>query len=150
MGEESMQLTKKDLSLARQAFITLDKRLKKSLARKPARLLLDAEAEAEIALPPQAVKVLTEVLRHLAAGRDVRVAAYPVELTTQQAANYLKVSRPFLVDLLEKGEIPHRKVGSHRRVLFEDVAAYKRLSDKNRLETLEKLVEQAQELNLGY
>ena len=145
-----MKLTKKDVSLAQQAHLALDERFKKSTARKSAALRLDKEASDEIALPPQAVKVLAEVLGHLAEGRDVQVAAYPVEMTTQQAADYLRVSRPFLVDLLEKGAIPFRKVGSHRRVLFEDVAAYKRLSDEKRLETLEKLAEQAQELKMGY
>lgn len=145
-----MQLTKKDVMLAKQAHIALDKRSEKSLTRKRAALVLDMNKPDEIVLPPQAVKVLAEVLGHLAEGRDVSVAAYPVEMTTQQAANYLRVSRPFLVDLLEKGEIPHRKVGSHRRVLFEDAAAYKRQIDENRLETLEKLAAQAQELNMGY
>ncbi|MDQ3062391.1 MAG: helix-turn-helix domain-containing protein [Acidobacteriota bacterium] len=145
-----MQLTKKDVSLAQQAVLALDARLLKSLTRNQARLVLDAEAKSEIALPPQAIKVLAEVLGHLAAGRDVTVEAYPVEMTTQQVADYLRVSRPFLIDLLDKGKIPHRKVGSHRRILFEDVAEYKRGIDEKRLETLEQLAAQAQDLKMGY
>jgi excisionase family DNA binding protein len=145
-----MQLTKKDVSLAQQAVLALDARFLKSLTRNQARLVLDAEAKSEIALPPQAIKVLAEVLGHLAAGRDVTVEAYPVEMTTQQVADYLRVSRPFLIDLLDKGKIPHRKVGSHRRILFEDVAEYKRGIDEKRLETLEQLAAQAQDLKMGY
>lgn len=148
-----MQLTKKDLSLAREARLALDERRLKSLARKgaaAARLVLDAEKPDEIALPPQAVEVLAEVLGHLAEGRDVSVEAYPNEMTTQQAADYLRVSRPFLIDLLEKGELPFRKVGTHRRVLFEDVAAYKRRVDEKRLAALAELAAQAQDLKMGY
>jgi len=148
--QKKMQLTKKDLSLAQRAHHALDARLLKSLTRKQARLVLDTGVADEIALPPQAVKVLAEVLGHLAEGRDVTVAAYPNEMTTQQAADYFRVSRPFLIDLLEKGKIPFRKVGSHRRILFEDAAAYKRNIDEKRLEVLEQLAAQAQDLKMGY
>jgi excisionase family DNA binding protein len=71
-------------------------------------------------------------------------------MTTQQAADYLRISRPFLIDLLDKGKIPHRRVGSHRRILFEDVSDYKRGIDEKRLETLAELAAQAQDLKMGY
>lgn len=145
-----MQITKEDAALARRGREILNARRRTGRGRKNARLVVGAGETDEIRLPPQAVEVLAEVLMHLAEGKEVTVAAHPVEMTTQQAADFLHVSRPFLVNLLEKGEIPFRKVGSHRRVLFEDAAAYKRRVDEKRLKVLDQLAAQAQELGLGY
>lgn len=145
-----MQLTKKDILLAQMGLQTLDAETRKSSLKKKIRLVIEAENSAEINLPPQAVEALTKVLEHLAEGREVIVSAQPVEYSTQQAAEFLRVSRPFLVGLLEKGEIPFRKVGTHRRVLFSDLRLYKEKTDAQRLKTLEELTKQAQELGLGY
>lgn len=68
--------------------------------------------------------------------------------TTQAAANHLGVSRQHLVDLLETGEIPHHKVGSHRRVRFSDLIAYERVRDKARREALDRLAEQVEDADL--
>ncbi len=145
-----MPLTKEDVLLAQQGLKTLQARLKQSPKTKRARLIVDVGTTAEIALPPQAVQALAEALGHLAAGKDVTVTALPQEMTTQQAAEYLRVSRPFLISLLEKNELPYRKVGTHRRVLAADVIAYKNRIDAQRLHTLEQLAAQAQELGMGY
>lgn len=72
------------------------------------------------------------------------------ELTTDEAANVLNVSRPFLIKLLEEGSIPFRKVGEHRRIRMEDVMAYKTAIDQEREGVLDQLVAEAQEHDMGY
>lgn len=104
----------------------------------------------ELQLPASAVKFLLSLLSEMAQGHAVTLVPYHAELTTQQAADFLNVSRPHLVSLLEKGAIPFRKVGTHRKVLFSDIIAYQQETKRQREAALDELVAQAQELDLGY
>jgi excisionase family DNA binding protein len=104
----------------------------------------------DIPIPAPAARLLADVLTEMAKGNAVALMPVHAELTTQQAADVLNVSRPFLINLLEEGKIPYRKVGTHRRILVSDVIAYKQKVDKGRLKTLEELAAQAQELDMGY
>lgn len=104
----------------------------------------------EIVLPASAFRLLVNVLFEMAKGNAVTLIPVDAEMTTQQAADFLNVSRPFLVRLLDEEQIPCRKVGTHRRILFRDLLDYKERDTTERLRVLAKLTEQAQQLNMGY
>lgn len=103
-----------------------------------------------IELPAGAVALLMDILETMAAGRGITLIPENAELTTVEAASILNVSRPFLINLLERGVIPHRLVGKHRRVLIDDVMAYKERINRDREAILAQLTAEAQESGMGY
>ena len=112
-------------------------------------LALVASGGERVALPASAARALRRAVEELARGRSVSVVETPRELTTQQAAELLHVSRPFLVEqLLEKGEIPFVMVGTHRRIALEDVLAYQQRRKAERKRPLKRLVELSEEYGL--
>jgi excisionase family DNA binding protein len=101
-------------------------------------------------LPPKVLRLFADLLGSLAEGKAVAIMPRELDVTTQEAAMFLNVSRPYLVRLLDEGKIPHHKVGTHRRIRFEDVVQYKDERRKRSQDALQELVDQAQGLEMGY
>jgi excisionase family DNA binding protein len=140
--------TPQEATLARVSGQRLSRyaRPKKSLSFR----VTGADQEQPIELPAGAVALLMDILEAMAAGRGVTIIPENAELTTVQAASLLNVSRPFLIKLLTEGALPHRKVGKHRRILIDDVMAYKSRIDAEREAILDQLTADAQENDMGY
>lgn len=142
--EEAQAPSEDEVAQAKESLRRLSAHLKDVIG------VRSAGSEDTIELPSIAIRMLVDLLRQLAAGNAVTMIPIHAELTTQQAAELLGVSRPFLIKQLEEGIIPHRKVGRHRRVLFADLMTYKRSMDVGREQALDELAAQAQELDMGY
>lgn len=151
---ESIQavLNDEEAALAQHAQRCLMAALDHSRANRIA--LLDAEgaggAPPVLELPPKALRVFAQILGVMAKGQPIALIPQNLELSTQEAAAFLNVSRPFVVKELEAGHIPFRKVGRHRRILYTDVMAYAEKTQRQSDAALQELADQAQELNLGY
>lgn len=109
--------------------------------------LLGANGE-QIDIPESLHQVLHHVVQAFVKGRIISIIPENCEMTTQQAADFLNVSRPYLIKLLEQGEIPHIKVGTHRRVPFQDLMKYKEQRDSKRRQALQELIEMSEEAGL--
>jgi len=113
------------------------------------RVLVEEDPVHEaLVVPRSAVELLARILAHMAAGQGVSVVPADAELTTQQAADLLNVSRPFLIGLLDAGEIEYRKVGKHRRVRADSLLDYKRNDDQRRRKAADELTALGQEMGL--
>ena len=130
-------------------------------AREAARLLRDLGHGQEVQLHPEGsdhgvplpsgvIDLLIRILGHMANGDAVTVVPVQAELTTQQAADLLNMSRPHLVKLLDQGIIPSRKVGTHRRFLLADVLAQRRRDREERKAILDELTREARDMELDY
>lgn len=104
----------------------------------------------DLVLPGHVLQILLDVLSEMSRGNAISLIPRHQELSTQEAANLLNVSRPFFVGLLENGEIPFHKVGAHRRVRLTDVLEYKDRNDQQRTQALDELAALSQEENMGY
>lgn len=115
-----------------------------------ARLRFHNGDEEPIEVPISALRMLVDILANMAEGRGVTIMPKDAELTTQMAADVLNVSRPYLVSLIEQGQIAFHKTGTHRRLKVSDVLKYKQQRDAKSRAALEELAAQAQELDMGY
>jgi excisionase family DNA binding protein len=106
--------------------------------------------QIELTIPAVAFNMLELILSEMAKGHAVALSPVDREISTQKAADLLNVSRPYLIKLLESGQIPFRKTGTHRRVKVADVLEYKARMDAEADRAYAELVEQGQDLGLGY
>ncbi len=149
---EPVSPTQADSELARVSSRQLTKILSTTRKQECLSIRFSPEGgpEESISIPLSAFGLLSHILTEMGKGNALTLIPVHAELTTQQAADILNVSRPFLIDQLEQGTIPFRKVGTHRRILFQDLMAYKKSVDDDRLKSLEELAAQAQDLKMGY
>ena len=108
------------------------------------------EGGQQLVLPSAVKTLLTHLLTEMSRGNAVTIIPIHAELTTQEAADFLNISRPFLIGLLDKGEIKFHTVGTHRRIRFEDLTTYKDKKDRESNDAMTELTKQAQELRMGY
>lgn len=103
-----------------------------------------------VSVPPSVLRVIGEVLGLMAQRQPVVLVPEKQEFSTVEAANFLNVSRPFVIKEIEAGRLPHRKVGSHRRILYEDLMTYAREMRAQQHQALERMAANARELGLEY
>lgn len=114
----------------------------------PETVHLTGENGKEIPLAGTALRLVQQVVSYLVHGQPVRIVPLHRELTTQEAADLLGVSRPYLIRLLDQGDIPYSMTGTHRRIRFGDLAQYRRHRDAARRETLDRLTQLSQDYGL--
>jgi excisionase family DNA binding protein len=138
--------TERDAELARES----SRLLAACIGQGESARLVVHDGNQRIDVPVSALRMLVEILAQMAQGNAVSLVPIHAELTTQQVADFLNVSRPHVVKLLEDGQIAYRKVGTHRRVLFKDLVEYRQRSQQAGQASVDELTRQAQELGLGY
>jgi excisionase family DNA binding protein len=112
------------------------------------RISEDPSPQGAVKLPVPAVRLLLRILEEMARGNAVTLIPVHAELTTQEAAEMLNISRPSLIQLLDEGKIEYRRVGTHRRVRFEALMKHKRKAEGARRAALEELARYDQELGI--
>lgn len=141
--------TKADALLSEQSSRILAAHIVDSSTRQ-LKIVEEDGREQAVTIPASAFNLLVDILSQMAQGNAVTLIPIHAELTTQEAADLLNVSRPFVIKLIESGEIPCSRVGRHRRIRFTDLMCYKQEIDDRRMQDLDVLTQEAQELNMGY
>jgi len=142
--------TRHDQELAKENLEAIERIAQKHFrAQEPIEIEITGE-KTHIRIPRSAFQFLNTILQLMAKGKAICIIPSETEVSTQQAAEMLNISRPYVVKLLEKGEIAYHKVGTHRRIRLKDLERYKQKMEKDRRKHLEELAKQAQELNMGY
>jgi excisionase family DNA binding protein len=148
---DRVDLSDQDAALFAQASRLMSEALDRSHSRRIA--LVEEQADgsdsARLEVPPATLRLLSQILALMA--RQQTFVLYPEssELTTKQAAEILGVSRPFLIRVLESGDIPYRRIGRHRRVLMKDVLSYKQTTQIKRKAAMDELIKVSEEIG-GY
>lgn len=148
---DRVELSDDEAALLKQASRLMSEALDRSRANRIALVEEKPRGEevARIDVPPATLRLLAQILALMARQQTFTLCPELSELTTKQAAEVLGVSRPFLIGLLERGEIPHRKVGRHRRIFSKDVLSYKETMRAGRKQALDDLVKASEDAG-GY
>lgn len=151
MSKSISKISKTDQKIALSSIELLSKSEEKASKSKSNTVKLKLlESDEVVTIPLKALKLLTSIISNMAQGKSTTLMPSDAEVTTQQAAEILNVSRPHVIKLLETGKIPFKKVGSHRRILLQDVLQYESKFKSIRRKKLDALTKEAQNLNLGY
>lgn len=143
------RMSPQDIEMARAAQRCIMEALDHSRAATITLTTTDGSHPA-VELPPGALKLIGQLLGAMSEGRLITLMPSKQEFSTVEAANFLNVSRPFVIKEIDEGRLPHRKVGTHRRVAFDDLAAYAREMRKRQEGALERMAQNAHELGLDY
>ena len=147
---ETVSPSEADALLARESSRRLATRKSGRTSSIRIQVLDDGEEAETVAVPASAMRLFLHLLTEMSQGNAVTLIPTHAELTTQQAADLLNVSRPYMAKLLDEGKIPGRTVGKYRRVRFDDLMAFKQKDDDARAKVLDQLTAEAQELGMGY
>lgn len=138
----------RDAELAQRAARRINDYLTAHPGPDPVNIQAELAGDDALVVPREAAVLLATILGYLANGEGVHVMPNSAELTTQQAADYLNVSRPYLIKLLDSGAIPFRLVGRHRRIRYQDLRRYRAEDDLERRRAADELTQLTQELGL--
>ncbi|MDH7464251.1 helix-turn-helix domain-containing protein [Chitinophagaceae bacterium 26-R-25] len=141
--------TKHEQKIAKEAMNEIQKLQRQSKNKKAATTIVSIGKNGNsMNVPTKAVGFFYEIVDSMAYGKSVTVLTSDLLISTQQAADILNFSRPYVVKLLEEGKIPYQKVGTHRRLKIADVVAYQKKFERERDQALDWMTRQAQELNM--
>lgn len=149
IGDLPFLPSEEDIALAKEGSRALSMVLATKAEFQTVTIKSDGE-QKNVDLPVAAFRLLIDILANLSQGNAVQVVPVHAELTTQEAADLLMVSRPYLIQLLDEKKIDFRKVGTHRRIRYSDLLKFKQQEEAGRSSSLNELAKQAQELNMGY
>lgn len=144
---ETVPPTEQDTRLAETSCRALSRYLQPGKAR-TLQIVSDDNSAESIQIPDEAFRLLVEILTQMSRGNAVALIPIHAELTTQGAADLLKVSRPYLIKLLEAGQIPFRRVGTRRKICFKDLANYERDVATRRTQAIQDLAALDAELGI--
>ncbi|AGR72634.1 excisionase family DNA-binding protein [Burkholderia pseudomallei] len=142
-------LTEHELEMARIAQRCIMEALDHSRAA-AITLTTDKGEHPSVEVPPAALKLIGQLLGAMSEGRSITVMPANREFTTVEAAHFLNVSRPFVIKEIEEGRLPHRMVGTHRRIAFNDLVKYANTMREKQAAALERMADNARELGLDY
>ncbi len=146
---EAITPTDQDTEIARTSSEALAPLLRDNAANEARiRFCTEGDQGTEITLPISAVRILFSELQEMAKGHSVTLLPIDTELTTQQAAELMRVSRPSLIKMLDENKLPYRRVGAHRRIRYEDVLHYLETERAQRKKVMGELVAETERLDL--